>query len=512
MEKNTGICIGVNEILYGVFFCLLFFAKGFGLYDGQPAFKLILVAAVLCLAAKCMTESYSVREIVIMGLILLICAVTYVTSGDKGLLLYAMMLAGMKNVNREYLLRAALVTWSVSFVLLWLVSMTHMGNTAYRVAGKLGMDHIFRWSMGYAHPNVLHISYLILAALILLVLGEGISRKWYLILAVGNLLVFLYSVSYTGVAIVFLLLIGRGYLQLRKKIGTVEKILLGAVFPACVLLSVAGPLILHGKVFRLLDRALNTRLTLAKHYLKPEYISLLGTRLSEITSSHWTMDNSYVFCLIAYGILPFAGVCGLYLYLTARLLKRDETTALLVILVLAAAGLTEPFLFNTAFKNITFVFIGQEIYADLSRRREREIGLRIGKSRKCTVDTKWLVRAGDRLRELSGGKKRAAAAGALAGAVLAAVIGFGAANLPEGYVVLRSRCEDIMEDIIIYEENAREYEGFKCVGNLKPGDEIQYFSGDIVRMERIRIAVMCALAGGAAGGVFVSVGLHRLRR
>lgn len=504
MENGGKISIGINEILYYCFFGLLFFAKGFGLYDGQPVFKLFLVAAVLCLAAKFMTESYSVREIVIMGLILLIAAVTYVTSGDKGLLLYGLMLVGVKNVDKKSLLRLALAVWSVSFALLWLISLTHMEHTAFRVARKLGMDHIFRWSMGYAHPNVLHISYLILTALILLALGERISRKWYLILAAGNLFVFLYSVSYTGAAIVFLLLIGRGYLQLRKKIGIFEKLLLGAVFPACVLLSVTGPLFLHGKAFLLLDQVLNTRLTLAKYYLKPEYISLFGRRLSEITSAQLTMDNAYVFCLIAYGIIPFIGVCILYMYLIVRLLKQDETVMLVVVLALAAAGLTEPLLFNTAFKNIAFVLIGQEIYRSLGGRKDREIGICLGRGRKIDMDLTGAAQMCRTVRTRLERKKRVLSAGILAGVIIAAAAAL-TVDLPKGYVTARDNCEDITEDIIRYEEDAPEYMGYERMGDFEPGDEIQYFSGDIVRMERIRLVAMCVLLGGLLGGILAFI-------
>ena len=305
-------------------------------------------------------------------------------------------------------------------------------------------------------------------------------------------------------AIVFLLLIGRGYLQLRKKISIFEKILLGAIFPACVLLSVTGPLFLHGKAFLLLDQVLNTRLTLAKYYLKPEYISLFGRRLSEITSAQLTMDNAYVFCLIAYGIIPFIGVCILYMYMIVRLLKQDETVMLAVVLALAAAGLTEPFLFNTAFKNIAFVLIGQEIYRSLGGRKDREIGICLGNGRKIDMDLTGAAQMCRTIRTRLKQKKRILSAGILAGVIIAAAAAL-MVDLPKGYVTARDNCEDITEDIIRYEEDAPEYMGYERMGDFEPGDEIQYFSGDIVRMERIRLVAMCVLLGGLLGGILAFI-------
>lgn len=503
MDYNGKISVSVSEILYYLFFGLLFFAKGIGLYDGQFGFKLLLVVAVLCLIGKFAVEKYRINELLAVCLIVSISVITYLTSGDKGLLLYGMMLVGMKNVNTKYLLRIALFIWSLSFAILWMISLTHMEDTAYRVMNKLGMEHIFRWSMGYAHPNVLHITYLILAALIFLVMGERISWKCYLFLGLGNIFVFLFSVSYTGVAIVFLLLIGRGYLQFRRKICVFEKVLIGMVFPVCVLLSLFGPIMLKGRVFELTDKALNARLTLSKYYLKIEFISLFGRRLSEITNANVTMDNSYVFGLIAYGILPFAGLCMMYCFLIYYCLKHDKLVEMLVVLVLAIAGLTEPFMFNTAFKNIAFLFAGEVMFECLRRGEGREVGIWNNRNREVSIHVQNVKEIGHSTVEYLKSKKHLLWAGILAGMLTAVILGLCFVDLPEGYVVERVRCEDISKDIVLYEEDALEYEGFKRMGDFAEGDSIEYFSGDIVLMERIRAGAMSALLGSLLGGICI---------
>lgn len=497
MEKDKRIT--TEEILYCLFFGLLFFAKGVGLYDGQTIFKVLLILSVLVLGLKIMMGSYSIKEIILMSFIIFVTGLTYIVSGDKGMLLYGFMIIGLKNVSLKRLLKFALVVWCIAFICLWLVSLTHMEDTMYRVAGKLGFEHIFRWSMGYAHPNVLHITYLVLTALILLVSGKNISWKHYAGLALGNLFVFLYSVSYTGVLIVFLLLAGRIYLQARRKINLFEKALLGSAFPICIVLSLISPVVLSGKAFEILNKILNTRLSLAKHYLTPEYISLFGTRLSDITTQHWTMDNAYVFALIGYGIIPFCLICAVFFYLIYVLLKQNRTLEALIVIILLVAGLTEPFLFNTSFKNIAFLYLGNMIFEKLSykqdrtfciwKRGNREYDINLDKQKEKCYNLKLLVQK----------KKSVILAGIAAGAFLALSVYQITVDLPEGYVVRRSYCEDISEDITLFEPNDMQYNGYYYMENFEQGVEIEAFTGDIVRMEYIRGNIMSLVLGSNIG-------------
>ena len=93
LSKNS---ITVQEICYGMFFVLLLFAKVIGLYDGQMWFKLFLVAAGIFWCAKMCLTSYSIQEIAVVFIICLLSGIVYLNSGEKGILLYAMLVTGMK--------------------------------------------------------------------------------------------------------------------------------------------------------------------------------------------------------------------------------------------------------------------------------------------------------------------------------------------------------------------------------------------------------------------------------
>ena len=97
-------------------------------------------------------------------------------------------------------------------------------------------------------------------------------------------------------------------------------------------------------------------------FLKKENITLFGNNIGSLTSAVKTMDCSYVYGLIAYGVLFFGAITVGYICLIHKYVKEQRGIELLMVFALLAAGLTEPFLFNTSNKNIYFLFFGADIF------------------------------------------------------------------------------------------------------------------------------------------------------
>ncbi len=513
---NAGrITVSAGEILYWLFFGALLFAKGIGLYDGQSIFKLILVFAAACLLLKVAIETYTASEILRMAGVIGLSGAVYLTSGEKGLLLYGMMMAGMKYVDVKRVFTLGMALWGLSFFAVTISSLFHMGDTVYKVHEKLGMGHIFRWSLGYPHPNVLQVSYIVLAIFVIYYLGDKFRLKHALWLFVGNCLVFLYSVSYTGFAVFMCLLAGRIYLLFRKKLCIVEKLLLWLVFPVCVGLSLVAPVAITGPLFLKLNSLLSSRMELAWRYLKPEYMSLFGVRLSDITTETITMDNAYLSAFITYGAVPFGVICLGTMYMIYRYLKENKNLETLIIISIVIGGLTEPFLYNTSFKNLSFIFMGALLFD--SRRKEKQgICLLPVKSlqkinRQITLDFSGLMRIPELVREVMafGLKKRLA--GVLAAGVLCLIINL-TVSYPDGYVVYRRDCADLNKEWNYYEEENPAYKDFKKMEAFLPGEEIEYFSGNIVLMEKIRNNILGIVMGYGAGYFALGMAVYWTKR
>lgn len=503
MERNSYITLG--EIFYLLFFGLLLFAKGAGLYDGQNLFKLVLVAAVLCLCAKICIESYTISEIIWMFLIVLLSATTYVASGEKGLLLYALTAIGMKNVDIKRVFGIGCILWTLSFLGLTVSSLFHMEDTVFKVHAKLGMGHIVRWSLGYAHPNVLHISYVVFSLFVIYLLGDKFRIRDALLIFLGNCLIFLFSVSYTGFTICTFLLVGRIYFLFRNKLCKFEKFVVQLIYPISVFFSLLAPITIKGKLFIFLNELLSTRMELAWRYLKPQYVSLFGIRISEIITESLTMDNAYLFAFITYGIIPFCVLCLCTLYMIWKYLKEDKYLEILIIVTITLAGLTEPFLYNTSFKNLSFLFMGNLLFG--KQKSQKEIGIFPQWNRKFNINTELIETVVVRIKSLINFSVKKCTVGVII-AILILISGNCVISYPEGYVFYRTDCADVTKNKHYYEENNQEYSSYRKMGDFKIGDEIEYFSGNIVIMEHIRYNISSIVLGYVVGYILCGIWLE----
>lgn len=512
MENAKKVTVSVGEILYWLFFSSLLFAKGIGLYDGQTAFKLVLVFSCLCLMVKLTIEKYTVSEILKIIAVIGLTGITYMVSGEKGLFLYGLMMVGMKYVDIKRLFTVGTIVWTIAFCSLTISSLFHLEDTAFKVHDKLGLGHIFRWALGYSHPNVLHVSYIVLSMFFIYLIGEKFRIKHAIYLFAGNCLVFLYSVSYTGFLIFMCLIGGRIYLLLRKKPGKVEKLLIQMVFPCCVILSLIFPLVATGKIFDIVNNILNTRLALAKYYLTPEFISFFGKRVSEITSYVLTMDNAYLFAFISYGIIPFSILCVATEWLIYSYVKEEKYLELLIVLTIAIGGLTEPFLYNTSFKNLSFIFLGSLLFLKKDgEKKYNMIPFCVAQkwNKNIDVDVDFLRAFKSKFLGLCKYSKIKFVSG-IAGILFMLILANMMISYPKGYVVYRVDCADISEEMQYYDEQNSSYADYKRMANFETGEEIEYFSGNIIIMEKIRNTVLFILAGYILG--YTGCGLITQRR
>ncbi len=501
--KENSLQITWEEALYFGFFILLSIAKGLGFYEGQKLFVLLVAPALVLGFAKVLISPYTKRQMVMQLLLLGLTAVVYYNSREPGIIFLAFTVLGMKNISVKKVFHVGLWVWSVCAVFLSIFSFFRLEHTIYRVHAKLGLGHIFRWSLGFTHPNILHITYLALCAFILYELGENYRFRHFLCLMAGNVLIFLYSVSYTGFGIVAVLLMGCLYVQVRPRFCILEKFLANLILPVCLVLSFVLPKLLYdnplcGKVQHL-NQILNTRIWLADQFLVPEYMSLFGVNTSQVVKSSMTLDNSYVWGYINYGLILFAIIILGYFALLFYDTHKQKTRELVIIVCILGAGWTEPLLFNTSFKNITLVFLGALLF--IQKEGAREYCLFPGEQKKIEIPFACLPdNLLNRVRHLCvSGRKRLipmAAAGAMLGAVLCSVIHVE----PAGYVVQRFYTDGLEETSVYLEsEEDPDYEGYKVMNYKDADTPMQVVSGKAVKLETVRYYVGSMLIGGLAG-------------
>lgn len=500
--------IKLSELFFYVFFCPLLFAKGIGLYDGQTLFKIFLTVALIGFLGKMLLTRYRMWEVAVYAALIALGGVIYLTSHEKGAFLVILLLCSLKNMDLDKVFKVGAVTWVLSFGGMFLLTSLHIIKSPFKVHDRLGMGRIIRWSLGYAHPNVLHISYLVLVCFLLYLLRKNFRYYYLVLFEIGNLFVFMYSLSTTGFLVTTGCLALVLYWNIRKKFCVVEQVLIQLCFPLCLLLSFGAPVLLKGKAFSIVNKILNTRLELSKWFLENLPVKLVGNDTTDAVTAVRTMDNSYVFALITYGLLFILLMAFFYFRIIYKKAREQDGMALCLILSCLIAGLTEPFLFNTSFKNISLLFIGTQLfgvdtgddYKQIGWKFDREISIILPDA--SNILTKmWKI-----TRKYRAGILLVAILGALAvGTFL-----FRTAENPARYLLPRKAFEytdDLEESYYLVSEDDIQENGDKILGFESPQTEMVAFKGNIAVVERFRNTVAGAIYSGilifAAGTVLL---------
>lgn len=501
------IKMSLQEIAYFCFFGILLVAKGIGLYEGMLSFNVCLLLAFLCMGCKLLLTEYTIREWILLLLLGVISLAAYHTTGEKAVVITVLTVMGLKNVRTDRLLKFAFAIWTVTFYGMILVHIADVTDASILAHNKFGLGFLLRYSMGFPHPNVFHISYFIWMALLLYLFPMRKKKLWTVsfVLFAGNVLIFLYSVSITGFLLVTMYLIFNIYLSMRQQLNKAEKCLLQCVYPACVLISVIPPLVFKGRLYDLLNKLLNTRMNIWKYYLTNFTPKLFGTKVWSPEDAVLSMDCSYLYLLYYYGILLFLGISVLFIYTIWRYTADNRKAEIAIIIGMLIAGITEPYLFNLSFKNLILVFAGDVLFATLAERvrqkepekerssvwmRKFEQGFRIlpwGEKEFVLVSVdrkKWEKHCQGCRKVLKEKKKQLLVTGAAAACIGGLAAGI-LVQVPQKIYVYTGHCDYVKGEGATLEEVGRE-EGAVIYGVRSEDLRYYGFDGNMLTLERVR--------------------------
>ncbi|PWT26204.1 hypothetical protein [Butyrivibrio fibrisolvens] len=354
------------QYCYLLYFAVMFFAKAIGLYDGQLLYNISIVVGMTLFGFKVLMSRHSIFELCWMA-VLLICGFMVVLNTDqRGFLFYMTLVAGIKGVPEKKVFKTALLILGFAYPVMAFLTLSGIVSEYYRLHHKIGM-YIICHGLGYPHPNVTHITYMILTMLILYFVRNRSAvqmLKISILLMIGNLIVFAYTFSFTGAIAVTVFLMINFCLTSIPKARKFWGILSQMVLPICLAFALIGPLVIKGHLFDVINKALNTRFYLSKYFLTTQPMTLFGMRFlpEKLENYNYTMDCSYVYGLRQLGVIPFVILILFLFYTIYSLNKKGRNVELAIMLGICVAGVTEPFMFNSSYRNIAFVLIGTQLF------------------------------------------------------------------------------------------------------------------------------------------------------
>lgn len=516
----------MQELLFYAYFTIMLAIKGFGLTAG-PVYQAGFLAASVLAVLKILLSTYTKKEAGLVFGLLALAGVSFLQTGDYSVVIYSLLMLSLKGIRQERVMKLAATVWTPVFLFQILTQLLNLRTRDFVVHSKYHLGYAVRWALGYTHPNVLQITYVVTLSYLLYCLhGERLKAAKFLLLmlasAFGAAYFFLYSLSLTGMigylAFALALLYFEWKRRQNRRITKTESFLLQCLLPIEIFGAVVLPLILQGKAFDLLNRAMTTRPMLTREFLTVYGVRLLGSRKPAGASFTMTLDSSYAELLFYGGILIFVLMMAGYLYLISRSLKETpswrHSVKMAVIFFCLAAAVSEPFAFNTSFKNVSLIFLGCE----LLRKKEGEnfcliggLSAKIGKYQlhfwnPCAAAAKLVAVF------ISGWRRqgrKAAAAAALA--IAAAAILYGNLAVRQDAYYCRRRSTDVpdgeMQELYLSKEEIQKLEetpGIRVLNYLDEKDPMFCFTGKITEYDYLRGAVSAVLWSGAAAGMLAA--------
>lgn len=378
---GSKMLINRKELLYYIFFILMIAAKGLGLDSGDRAYYILSALALAAVAGKLVMTRYSKKEVIVMGFMCFTAAFAYINSGRPGIVLSVLAIAGMKDMDVKKLFRAGLIVFGAAFAVKVSAAAAGVIPNALTVHEKGGIGEIIRWGMGFSTGNVFHESYFILTAFIVYNMGKKYGLKQMLLLMCGNLLVFAFSFSYTGILVTTFYLLLSLYAVKRKRLSKGERIIAQLPLPLCLLCSFITPFMVGTPAGDKLNSLLQARPAFSYYFLTNQPITLFGAKMKDVPNFWIIMDNGYVYFLMTFGIVAFAIFCAGYAITIGKysglLVKEDNkinyNKELAMIYAFLLYGIMEQFISN-AFMNISIFFIGEVFFAGINLRKEKKTG------------------------------------------------------------------------------------------------------------------------------------------
>lgn len=530
IKQQEKMQVSFQELLFYGYFGLMLLIKGLGYADG-PVYKAGILLALILAAGKILTTAYTATEWGVVVLLSGLAVINRMITGLDSMLFVIPLILSMKKIPVKRVMHLGAIGWSVTFFFQVVTHLTGLRSFDFVVHNKFGLGYVIRWAMGYVHPNVLQISYNVLVFYLIYSCCKSrrdFQRAFWLSLA-GAVYLFLYSLSITGMLMyaAFWLFLGIEYLIpkqsfLSKRVWMNLTMLL---LPAEAFLSIALPLFLKGKAFDWIEKLMTHRPSLTRFFFTTYGFSFLGNNPGGLISNY-TLDCSYANLLFHGGILLFAIAMVGYFFLIRREAlvfseKRSAETGVELAITLAclAGAVSEPFAFNTSFKNISLIFMGSFLFGESQGKREYGLfpflqswlnqkgwnsfsGVNLWNVLKCSADVI--------IQNLRSHWKEAVLVG-----VIFAVAGTCAydktADRVQGYYSCRINTdagEEQKDSLYISEEEAESLRNDSSVRVLSYRDsdtQMVFFDGTIGRVEFARGLMSAAVWSFGAGGILTVV-------
>lgn len=330
------------------------------------------IAYYIC-CYKLFKSRFSKNNIIVLGVVLIAFLISCISSTNKTLLLYLLVLFPSINIDKRKIMR--LTTWIQGIFLAIVVLLSQTGILEDYLFGKHS-DRI-RHGLGFSWTTTGPILYFYFMLGYIYLRKEKFSVAEAILLEVIN--IFFYQLTNTRMAFMlstlFLIFFSVQNLNRRrwKKLSKLKGFYLLIPMALCLLAFVSAIYFNPNQhIFASVNKLLSNRLMLGHQAIKEYGFTLFGQPIKWMgysikhptlaNSKYNYVDSSYLQLALNYGVLLITVVVAMYTYGIYKAIRQQDYYLVFIYLFVLVFALTEPRLMNFAFNPFPLmVFSGKPI-------------------------------------------------------------------------------------------------------------------------------------------------------
>ena len=322
-------------IAYYGYFAVNVLVKAFGYDSSDQIYKFFMLSGVILLGMKLVTTRYTLREIVVIALMLGAGLFIWVMTKKATILFLFLTIIGIKDVCFRKLIEISV--WTRLFVAFIMVAGSAYGlfDIGYKTVPNAQYVEVPVYSLGFSEPNAAYMTIFLL--LMLMLCRTGIIVFFF----AWGIILFEKLVKNKKVKFIYAL-----------------SIPVGAIFSFVMMILFNS----DNDIMKTIDRYVSGREYILGKYYHDQGLALLPRNQEYFYASyHGLIDNAYMYILLYCGwifaIAFFAALC----VMLVRLYKAGGYKELVMLSVFALYGIMEQFVLN-GFMNPFILLAGVLVY------------------------------------------------------------------------------------------------------------------------------------------------------
>lgn len=354
----------VGQVAFCGYYAVMVLLKTFGYVSYERFYKVSFLLALACLGLKVLLTRYTMREFLILYVLLAVSAVCWLKVGEKNIMFITLTIWGMKNCSFRSLLKSTVLIRVLGTLFMILLSCSGLMDIQSSIDMGTDFSEYKVYAFGYVKSNAAFYTVFV-ALVVILYLNYRKLNLWYFL---GSMALCFAAFQATFCRTGVIVFCGLWALIILDKLTRSKKYyrLISYSTAGLFLLSLLAMVtyrISNPTMFKI-NRMFNGRIEISNNYYKNVGISLFPKDAQIFWDNNYTtMDNLYVYLFISCGLI----VSCLYIYFATRsqlaLWRSGHTVEIIFFTTFAVYALLEQSPFNPVL-NPFILLLGNLVYRD----------------------------------------------------------------------------------------------------------------------------------------------------